>query len=39
MAQRGRKVKIDLGELEKLCVLQCTDEEISAWFGVSTRTN
>jgi hypothetical protein len=29
---------IDLGELEKLCQLQCTDEEIAAWFNVSTRT-
>jgi hypothetical protein len=29
----GRKaVKIDLGELEKLCSLQCTDEELAAWF-------
>ena len=35
----GRKpVQIDLVELEKLCSLQCTDEEIAAWFGVSTRT-
>ena len=35
----GRKSKvIDLVELEKLCALQCTDEEIAAWFGVSTRT-
>lgn len=35
----GRKpVKIDLGELEKLCGLQCNDEEIAAWFGVSART-
>ena len=32
------KVKIDLSELEKLCGLQCTDEEIAAFFGVSTRT-
>jgi hypothetical protein len=31
-------VKIDLAELEKLCVLQCTDQEIAAFFGVSTRT-
>jgi len=30
--------KIDLPELEKLCALQCTDKEIAAWFGVSTRT-
>ena len=32
------KVKIDLAELEKLCAMQCTDEEIAAFFGVSTRT-
>ena len=30
--------RIDLAELEKLCGLQCTDEEIAAWFGVTTRT-
>jgi hypothetical protein len=35
----GRKlVNIDLVELEKLCAIQCTDEEIAAWLGVSTRT-
>ena len=35
----GRKpVNIDLVELEKLSALQCTDEELAAWFGVSTRT-
>jgi len=38
MARRGTTAKIDLGELEKLCGLQCTDEEIAAWFGVTTRT-
>ena len=32
------KAKIDLVELEKLCALQCTDEEIAAFFGVSTKT-
>jgi hypothetical protein len=32
------KVELDLQELEKLCAMQCTDEEIAAWFGVSTRT-
>ena len=32
------RVNIDLGELEKLCVLQCTDQEIAGFFGVSTRT-
>ena len=35
----GRKpVQIDLVELEKLCALQCTDEEIAHFMGVSTRT-
>src|SRR5579864_7636811 len=35
----GRKpAKIDLLELEKLASLQCTDEEIASFFGVSTRT-
>lgn len=29
---------IDLSELEKLCQLQATDEEIAAWFNVSVRT-
>ena len=38
MARRGTTAHIDLVELEKLCVLQCTDEEISSWFGVTTRT-
>src|SRR5579864_4242223 len=32
------RADIDLNELEKLCQLQCTDEEIAHWFGVSTRT-
>ena len=35
----GRKPKqIDLIELEKLSALQCSDEEIAAWFRVSVRT-
>jgi len=38
MAQRGSLVEIDLDELERLCGLQCTDEELAAWFKVSTRT-
>ena len=38
MAQRGTTAKIDLVELEKLCALQCTDEELAAWFNVTTRT-
>ena len=33
-----RRTEIDLAELEKLCQLACTDEEIAAWFGISTRT-
>ena len=32
------KAKIDLDELEKLCGMQCTDEEIAAFFGVSAKT-
>ena len=32
------KVKIDLAELEKLCGMQCTDEEVAAFFDVSTKT-
>jgi hypothetical protein len=27
-----------LVELEKLAALQCTDEEVAHWFGVTTRT-
>jgi hypothetical protein len=35
----GRKaVKIDLEEVEKLCGLQCTDEELASFFGVSVST-
>ena len=35
----GRKpTKIDLTELEKLASLQCTDEELAGFFGVSART-
>jgi hypothetical protein len=32
------KVEIDLDEFYKLCRLQCTQEEIAAWFGVSEST-
>jgi hypothetical protein len=32
------KTKIDLTELEKLYGMQCTDEEVAAFVGVSTRT-
>lgn len=38
MAQRGARVEIDLTELERLCTIQATDQEIAAWFGVTTRT-
>src|SRR5713226_8805197 len=38
MAQKGTAASINLGELEKLAAMQCTDEEIAGWFGVSTRT-
>jgi hypothetical protein len=35
----GRKAtQIDLTQLEGLCALQCTDEEIASWFNVSVRT-
>ena len=32
------RVKIDVAELEKLYGMQCTDEEVAAFIGVSTRT-
>src|SRR6516225_6188738 len=32
------EAKIDLAELEKLAGMQCTNEEIGAFFGVSKRT-
>jgi hypothetical protein len=32
------KSEINLDELEKLCAMQCTDQEIASIFGVSTRT-
>src|SRR6202521_6311274 len=38
MARRGTTAKIDLAELERLSAMQCTEEEIAAWFKVSTRT-
>jgi len=35
----GRKpTQIDLIDLEKLCAMQCSDEEIAGFFGVSVRT-
>ena len=38
MARRGTAASINLAELEKLAAMQCTDEEIAAWFNVSPRT-
>jgi hypothetical protein len=38
MATQGKEARIDLGELEKLAALHCTDEELAAWFHVSVRT-
>jgi hypothetical protein len=32
------EAKIDVAELEKLCSMQCTDEEIAAFFNISVRT-
>jgi hypothetical protein len=38
-AGAGRKaVRMDLGELEKLSSMQCTDEEVAAFFNVKVRT-
>jgi hypothetical protein len=38
-AGAGRKpVNIDLEQLEKLCGLQCTDEDLAGVFGVNVRT-
>jgi hypothetical protein len=35
----GRKaVHIDLEQVERLCALQCTDEEVASFFGVNVRT-
>lgn len=32
------KEKLDIAEVEKLYGMQCTDEEVAAWFSISTRT-
>lgn len=32
------KVKIDVGELERLATLQCTEDEIALYLGISVRT-
>lgn len=31
-------IPLDTNELEKLCSLQCTQDEIASWFGVTRRT-
>ena len=36
-AGRPRK-EIDQEQFEKLCGLQCTEEEICAWFDISDKT-
>src|SRR5689334_2170652 len=38
MAQRGTRARIDLQELERLCMLSCTDQELAGWFHVSVET-
>lgn len=39
MAKMGRpRIEIDRGQFEKLCALQCTEEEIAAWFHCSVDT-
>lgn len=39
MAKMGRpKKEIDMEQFEKLCGLQCTLEEICAWFNVTDKT-
>lgn len=35
---RALSIEIDPTELEKLCAMHCTHEEIAAWFGCSFRT-
>lgn len=32
------RAQIDQTEFEKLCALQCTEQEICGWFGISDRT-
>jgi len=39
MARRGPKLKtINWEEVDKLCFMQCTQEEIAAWFGCDIET-
>lgn len=39
MTKMGRpRIEIDFKELDKLCALQCTQEEIAGWFECSIDT-
>ena len=39
MARTGRpKINIDWNQVEKLCALQCTEQEIADWFHIATYT-
>ena len=38
MAIQGVRAEIDLTEVEKLAAMQATDQEMAAFFGVTTRT-
>lgn len=39
MAKMGRpQIEIDREQFEKLCALQCTEEEIASWFHCSVDT-
>ncbi len=39
MSKMGRpRIEIDFEELDKLCALQCTQEEIAGWFECSIDT-
>lgn len=38
MAAGRPRAKIDQEAFEKLCQLQCTKEEICAWFGITDKT-
>lgn len=39
MSNAGRpRIEIDWEEFDKLCALQCTQEEIAAWFNCSADT-
>ena len=33
-----RAVQIDLEEVERLCTIQCTDQELASYFGVDVKT-